>query len=99
MRASDLIGRPVLDGAGQRMGLVTDLRCVREAAPDGQWGLLRLDALVVGRRQAGARLGYDRHQRSPTLIRGLIRRAYGQATVLPWSSVDSWDATAIRLRS
>jgi hypothetical protein len=99
MRASDLIGRPVLDSSGRRLGLVTDLRCVREPAPGGQWGLLRLDALVVGRRPAGARLGYDRHQRSPMLVRGLMRRMHGEATVLPWSAVDSWDATAIRLRS
>lgn len=98
MRASELIGRPVLDGSGRRIGLVTDLRCVREPAPNGQWGLLRLDALVIGRRQAGARLGYDRHQRAPALVRGLARRIHGRATVVPWSAVDTWDTTAVRLR-
>jgi hypothetical protein len=99
MRASDLLGRTVLDPAGRRIGVVTDLRCVREAAPDGSWAVLRLDSLVVNRRRIGARLGYDRHQRSPALLRGLLRRLNGRATVVPWSSVGTWDVAAVRLRS
>jgi hypothetical protein len=96
MRASDLLGRPVIDVDGRRVGVVTDLRCVKEAAPDGAWGVLRLDALVVDERQLGARLGYDRHQRSPALLGGLMRRLHGRATVIPWSSVESWTPTEIR---
>jgi hypothetical protein len=97
MRASELLGRPVFDAAGRRIGLVTDLRCIKEAGPDGIWGVLRLDALVVHERQLGARLGYDRHQRSPALLRGLFRRLHGQATVVPWSAVASRSADGIRL--
>jgi hypothetical protein len=33
MRASDLLGRPVIDAAGHRVGVVTDRRCIKEAAP------------------------------------------------------------------
>jgi hypothetical protein len=97
MRASELLGRPVLDAGGRRLGVVTDLRCVKEAAPDGAWGVLRLDALVVDERQLGSRLGYDRHQRSPALLRGLLRRLHGHATVVPWSAVASWSSAGIRL--
>jgi hypothetical protein len=98
MRASELLGRPVLDAAGPRIGLVADLRCVKEAAPDGAWGVLRLDALVVDRRQVGSRLGYDRHQRSPVLLRGLVRGLHGRTTVIPWSAVASWSQDRVRLR-
>jgi hypothetical protein len=97
MRASELIGLPVLDAAGHRIGVVTDLRCVKEPGPGGAWGVLTLQALVVDRRRVGSRLGYDRHQRSPALLRGLARRLHGQATVVPWSSVRSWDSTAVHL--
>ena len=98
MRAGELLGRPVLDATGRRVGLVTDLRCVKEAAPDGSWGLLRLESLVVDERQVGSRLGYDRHQRSPALLRGIMRRLHGRSTVVPWSQVASWSGEEVRLR-
>ena len=81
MPASELLGRPVFDHTGRRIGLVTDLRCVKEAGPHSSWGVLRLDALVVDERQLAPRLGYDRHQRSPALLRGLLRRLHGHAIV------------------
>jgi hypothetical protein len=98
MRATELLGQPVHDSTGHRIGRVTDLRCVREAAPGGAWGVLQVQSLVVGRRQVGARLGYDRHQRSPALLRVLLRRLHGRATLIPWTSVASYDTTGIQLR-
>ena len=98
MRASDLLGRPVLDATGRRIGLVTDLRCVKEAGPDAAWGVLRLESLVVDERQIGSRLGYDRHQRSPALLRGVMRRLHGRSTVVPWSRVARWSRDEVRLR-
>ena len=97
MRASELLGRPVFDATGRRIGLVTDLRCVKEAGAGGAWGVLRLDALVVDERRLGSRLGYDRHQRSPAPVRLLMRRLHGRATVVPWSAVDACTADGIRL--
>jgi sporulation protein YlmC with PRC-barrel domain len=97
MRASELLGRPVFDHTGRRIGLVTDLRCVKEAGPHSSWGVLRLDALVVDERQLAARLGYDRHQRSPAPLGGLLRRLHGQGIVVPWSAVASWSAEGVRL--
>jgi hypothetical protein len=98
MRASELLGLPVFDPAGSRIGLVADLRCTKEAAPGAAWGLLRLESLVVDRRRAGARLGYDRQERSPALIRGIIRRLHGQSTIVAWSQVAGWSANGVRLR-
>jgi sporulation protein YlmC with PRC-barrel domain len=97
MRAGELLGRPVYDAGGRRIGRVTDLRCVKETGAGDAWGVLRLDALVVNQRQIGARLGYDRHQRRPALLRGVLRRLHGAATVVPWSNVASWSADGVRL--
>jgi hypothetical protein len=98
MRASELLGRHVFDAAGRRIGLVADLRCVKEAGRNGGWGVLRLDALIVNERQVGARLGYDRHQRSPALLRRVIRALHGRTTVVRWSAVVSWSHDGVRLR-
>lgn len=97
MRASELLGRPVFDHTGRRIGLVTDLRCSKEAGPHSSWGVLRLDALLVNERQLGARLGYARHQRSPALLGGVLRRLPGRGVIVPWSAVASWSAEGIRL--
>ena len=98
MRASELLGLPVLHSAGRRIGLVADLRCAKEAAPDGSWGQLRVESLVVDRRRIGSRLGYDRQERSPALIRVIIRRLHGRSTIVPWSRVAGWSASGVRLR-
>jgi sporulation protein YlmC with PRC-barrel domain len=97
MRASELLGRPVFDHTGRRIGLVTDLRCIKEAGPHSSWGVLRLDALLVNERQLTTRLGYGRHQRSPALLRGVLRRLPGPEVIVPWSAVASWSAEGIRL--
>jgi hypothetical protein len=97
MRAGELLGRPVFDAGGRRIGSVTDLRCVKEAAPGGAWGVLRLDALIVDQRRLGSRLGYDRHQRSPALLRGVLRGLHGGPAVVPWSAVTSWSADGVHL--
>ena len=59
---------------------------------------LRLESLVVDERQIGSRLGYDRHQRSPALLRGIMRRLHGRSTVVPWSRVAGWSRDEVRLR-
>src|SRR5689334_15241224 len=98
MRASELIGLPVFDSAGRRIGLVADLRCTKEAGAGGAWGVLRLESLVVDRRRLGSRLGYDRHERSPALIRFIVRRVHGRSAVVPWAQVAGWSANGVRLR-
>ena len=59
--------------------------------------MLRLELLVVDERQIGSRLGYDRHQRSPAMLRGIMRRLHGRSTVVPWSRVASWCPDGVRL--
>ncbi|MDQ1741053.1 MAG: hypothetical protein QOE53_2705 [Pseudonocardiales bacterium] len=88
MKASDLIGRPVLDSAGRRLGVVTDLRCVQDGPLRGAMAAPRVRSVVVSRRRTGSMLGYDRRgQQGPWLVRRIVRWLHRDLLVLPWESV------------
>jgi sporulation protein YlmC with PRC-barrel domain len=75
-RATDLLGLPVLDEDGTRLGRVYDLRLRIDGPPDeSTW---RLDGLVVGRRGLLERFGFAaKAQRDPLL----------PGDVVPWDDV------------
>jgi hypothetical protein len=88
MRASDLVGQVVVDRAGHRLGVVVDLRCVRDGPPRGALATLRVEALVVAARHLGAMLGYGRpEQTAPWLIAAIVQRLLDPVRVVPWSAV------------
>ena len=88
MRASDLIGLAVYDDDGQRLGAVTDLRCVQDGPLRGAMQAPRVAALIVSRRHTGSLLGYDRRsQQGPWLIRIVVQRLHRHAVLVPWESV------------
>jgi hypothetical protein len=88
MRASELIGRDVIDRTGRRVGVVTDLRCVQDGPLRGAMAAPRLVALLVRSRHTGALLGYHRPaQRGPWLIRVLVERLHRGARLVPWTAV------------
>jgi sporulation protein YlmC with PRC-barrel domain len=92
MRASDLIGQDVHNADGERLGVVTDLRCVQDGPVRGQLRALRVDALIVSRRHGGSLLGYDRRRdQGPWLIRIAVQRFHRHALAVPWSSVARFD--------
>ncbi|MGI5128789.1 PRC-barrel domain-containing protein [Pseudonocardia sp. CA-107938] len=92
MRASDLIGRDVVDRDGHRIGVVTDLRCVQDGPLRGAMAAPRLDALLVSPRHSGALLGYQRpSQHGPWLIRAIVERLHRHARLIPWSAVTAHD--------
>lgn len=98
MRASDLIGLPVLDSGGQSVGIVTDLRCMQDGPLRGAMAAPRVRAVIVSRRHTGALLGYDRRdQQGPWLIRVLIRRLHRHLRIVDWQDLD-YDGKSIRLR-
>lgn len=67
-RLSQLLGMRVIDPAGRRLGVVTDVRLLHR---DG----LRATRLIVGRRHPGALLGYHQHPgQGPWAVRVLMRR-------------------------
>jgi len=98
MRASDLLGRPVLDRDGQRIGIITDLRCVQDGPLRGSMAAPRVHALIVSRRHTGSLLGYDRReQQGPWLLRTIIRRLHKDMRIIAWDDV-AVDSDTIRLR-
>ena len=99
MRASDLIGREVFVGAGERLGMVTDLRCVQDGPLRGAMQAPRIAALIVSRRQGGSLLGYDRRgQQGPWLIRIVVQFLHRHAVLVPWDAVADTSGDRITLR-
>jgi hypothetical protein len=96
MRASDLIGAEVVDSAGARVGVVTDLRCVQDGPLRGAMCLPRVHALVISRHHVGSMLGYNRQpQHGPWLVRKIVRALHRGLTVVPWSHVAGWEGKVV----
>lgn len=94
MRASELIGRDVVDRAGRQVGVVTDLRCVLDGPRRGALPAPRVEALMISQRHTGAVLGYDRQaQQGPWLVRAVIRWLHRGLRVVPWTLVESHQPT------
>ena len=88
MLLSELLGIPVVDEDGGRVGVVHDVVAVQDGPILGSFGAaLRVDALVVGRRGLWARLGLSAaHVRGPAAIVRLTRIRGGTDEV-PWHAV------------
>ena len=98
MRLSELIGRRVVDRDGTTLGVITDVRCVKDGPLRGHMHAPRVDQLIVSRRHTGSLLGYDRRaQQGPWLIRAVVRRLHRDAVVVPWSAVETVGADPLRL--
>jgi hypothetical protein len=92
MRASDLIGRPVRDSAGRRVGVVIDLRCVQDGPLRGAMAAPRVRSVVVSRRRVGSMLGYNRPgQQGPWLVRLIVRWLHRDLLIVPWESIQLTD--------
>ncbi len=100
MRASDLVGRAVVDDRGRRLGHVNDLRAVDDGAAGGRAHDVRIDALLVGVHHVGSSLGYTRdQQRGPWLVRTIVRALHRDVTVVPWDRVVSTgESVVVRAR-
>jgi len=90
MILSDLLGRPVLDDAGRRLGQVVDARFVLDGPPDGSLAAARLHGLVVSPHAHSSFDGYERTGvDAPALIARFLRwRARGSFLVL-WGDLES----------
>jgi sporulation protein YlmC with PRC-barrel domain len=96
MRASELIGRDVIDRDGHRVGVVTDLRYIQNGPLRGAMATPRVVSLLVSPRHSGALLGYHRAaQHGPWLIRILIQRLHRHARLVPWTAVVAHDPQII----
>ncbi|MCC3762108.1 hypothetical protein K3N28_03355 [Glycomyces sp. TRM65418] len=91
MRASELIGAPVLDTDGTRCSYVIDLRA------GGDDGDLVVDGLVIGRHH-WRMFGYEhREEEGPALMRRIIEMLHRHTRYVPWGDFEI-DDRAVRLR-
>ena len=99
MRASDLLGTEVVGPDGRPLGRVIDIRVVQDGPMLGAFAALRVDGLVVGKRQLTSRLGYDRaHSGGPALVQAVVRRLMSGNRYLLWDDIEEV-GDVIRTRS
>jgi hypothetical protein len=101
MRLNELLGRRVLDGSGDDIGWVADVRLVQDGPlqPSMQ-AALRVTGLIVVEHHATRLFGYGRHV-GPALLRWLVHRRLGEVWYLPWEDarVSATAIEAVRGRS
>jgi sporulation protein YlmC with PRC-barrel domain len=99
MRASDLIGSPVVREDGRRIGVVTGLRCTLDGPSAGAVPAPRIQELVVAPRRTGAWLGYQqRTQRGPWLIRVVLTALHPRTEIIAWSEIADIGPGRVTLR-
>ena len=98
MRLSELLEAHVVDGEGQAVGKVVDVRLIQDGpVMEGFGAALRVKGFVVGRRGLGTRLGFHRGGlRGPGLLRVLLASA--RRSYFAWSQVSEWDVEASLIR-
>jgi hypothetical protein len=93
MRISDLLASEVRRADGTSIGQVREVRIVQDGPIIGglQAGF-RVDALLVGKRSLGVRLGYHAGNiHGPWLLAMLFGRSSCRITEVPMTDVDTWD--------
>lgn len=88
MRASDLLGREVFDAQGRKVGICFDVRCLIEEGSEGDRPKLRIGAVLVSPRRAGALLGYERgHTKGPGVLAALVGWFHRGSVMILWDDV------------
>ncbi|MFF5113127.1 PRC-barrel domain-containing protein [Streptosporangium sp. NPDC000509] len=99
-RVSDLIGRPVVDSGGGRVGQVADVRFDQDGPLiEEVRNAFRFNGLIVVPRHTGRLFGYERGPggRAPWLVREVIRRLHRNSRFAAWSQIASLGGEAVRL--
>lgn len=95
MILGELLGTPVHDAAGHRVGVVIDVRLL---LPDGVRGGARVHGLLVGRGRRAPFLGFERTAaRSPWPITTLLRRAHAGSFLVHWDDLAEVRADRVTL--
>jgi sporulation protein YlmC with PRC-barrel domain len=99
MILGDLLGTPVRDASGTRLGRVADARFIVEEPGDPAVGGAHLMGLVVSPRSASSFLGYERYGLTqPWPLAGLLRWRHRGTFLVLWEDIDHLGPDTVRLR-
>jgi hypothetical protein len=102
LRLSELLGCDVVDAAGQRSGVVTDVRLSQTGPPldaASSSASFEVEGLLVSPHTTGSLYGYERRRvHGPWLVRAVVLRLHRGAHLVPWDQVASWDREDHRIR-
>jgi sporulation protein YlmC with PRC-barrel domain len=90
----DLLGAEVVDQHGRAVGKVHDVR-LEQAGPE--LASLRVEGLIVGRRALGARFGFGRGVRGPSLLRLVFGSLGHDGRYVAWRRIRSIRDRQIRI--
>lgn len=97
MILSDLLGNPVFDDSGAKVGRVVDARFRLEGRTEP--AKARLVGLIVSPRSASSYLGYERNSASrPVVIDRLLRWRHRGSFLVGWDDIARVSDTTVVLR-
>ncbi|MDR5699166.1 PRC-barrel domain-containing protein [Agromyces aerolatus] len=98
MILGDLLGLPVRDARGERLGHVIDVRFVIDGVPRVPLADARLAGFVVSPRTKSSYWGYERTEETrPALIARYLAWRHRGTFLVPWSSVARLETDAVHL--
>lgn len=99
MILNDLLGLPVLDSHGERIGSVLDARFVIDGRPGQTLAEARLDGLIISPHSRHSSLGYERtDMNSPAIINALLRWLHRGTFYVQWDAVQLITESDVHLR-
>jgi len=99
MILGDLLGTPVFDDDGGRLGRVADVRFVLAGTPHQLMAEPRLLGLIVGPHSAASFLGYERNGLTrPHLIARFLQWRHRGSFLVLWEDIALVGAHSVRLR-
>lgn len=99
MRASELLGAPVVAANHRVLGRVSGLRCSLDGPSSGPVAAPRLQALVVTPGRTGSSLGYQQEtHRGPWLVGAVMRWVHRNGRIIEWDLIDTIADGEIRLK-
>jgi sporulation protein YlmC with PRC-barrel domain len=98
MILGDLLGQPVYDAEGARLGSVIDARFVIDGAPKVPLADARLAGFIVSPHTKSSYWGYERTEETrPALIARFLAWRHRGTFLVPWTSVARIETDAVHL--
>lgn len=99
MILGDLLGTPVHDADGGRLGRVADVRFVLDGTPHQLMAEPRLLGLVIGPHSTASFMGYERNGLAhPWLVARVLRWRHRGSFLVLWEDIAVVGARSVRLR-